>query len=440
MMATKEAETKKRARRQLQRRATDAQVDRCIAEHFRGWGPLLTHGVVIDGHTLYDRIKADKKAAKEGGRRLGASYWQMLKEKYGGACAAEMLKVRDLSMKTSDALHEALKAAGHANVTKRSKSQLMSYLMSTRSLNQRELVGLLRVLLTIRPSSSPAAASLVLEAMRCIHRLKLHETEASTVKVAHSLFDEALCSAYAAMKRESISTKHFWDVHGKIASVIMPASDVEEILAEDRSWARVAPALRRAVASCDLGHKMFGFAAAEVASEELGAFLVKKVATLPTTAIKMETLENFIEQCTQEVEKVVDAEALVAQRNIRMDYRGLEIEVSVMSVAEEIRLRTACRVKELAVGGHLPTLAIEDALMPVPDEEAARQAADLEVTREWRLARLACNDFLSQQTLSAEVGKEPFYQTRVWGKMEVSPLFYTGRGPNLNPEPQPQTM
>ena len=78
------AVSKKRGRRQLERRHTDQQVDRCLAEHFRGWTHIETHGTVVDGLSLVDRIKADKKQAKDRGSRLSSTYWVDLLEKSGG--------------------------------------------------------------------------------------------------------------------------------------------------------------------------------------------------------------------------------------------------------------------------------------------------------------------------------------------------------------------
>lgn len=71
----------------------------------------------------------------------------------------------------------------------------------------------------------------------------------------------------------------------------------------------------------------------------------------------------------------------------------------------EMSVRIACHLKQRAVGGHLPALAPEAALLPATEESFAKRAVDQVVVKEWRLARLACNDLLTQQAVDAELGQ-----------------------------------
>lgn len=74
--------------------------------------------------------------------------------------------------------------------------------------------------------------------------------------------------------------------------------------------------------------------------------------------------------------------------------------------AQEINLRIGCYVKGLAAGGHLPLLAMEEALHPCADPEGAKKMVPEDLVKDARLARLACNDMLAQQTVNAELAKD----------------------------------
>lgn len=407
MVEEKEAgSAAKRSRKQLQRRATDEQVERCIADNFKGWSTLETHGTLVGGKSLAQRIADDKRDAKSSNRRLGSSYWQELREMYASSTTmSASLKVQNSSASVSDTLIEAIKFSNCANLTKRTKAPLLTYLASCKSMNQRELCGLLRHLATIRPAASSSATGLVLEGMRCIKRLGMHTKEKGTVDVVRPLFDEALVSAYAAMRREGIPTGHFWEVHGDIASIIVDGSAVQSILNEKGSWISVSDALKKVTAESELGAKMFGFAAEEVVSEEVGVYLNNKLLSLPNESITPAVVKVWMDGVEAELLAKVGVSSLTGPREISLTYRTIPLKVTALSVTDEISVRLACHLKQKAVGGHLPTLAPEAALLPTPEESFAKRAVDQAVVKEWRLARLACNDLLTQQALDAEVGQ-----------------------------------
>lgn len=212
----------RRSRKQLQRRATDEQVERSLADNFTGWSTLETHGNIVGRKSLAQRIADDKRGAKASSKRLGSSYGQELREMYASSTTlASGLKVLDNRQSVSDTLVEAIKFSNCANLTKRTKAPLLTYLSSCKSTNQRALCGWLRHLVTIRLAASSAATGLVLEAMRCLKRLKVGVQQKSTVDVVHTLSDEALASADSGMRREGIPTANFREVHGDIASMVV---------------------------------------------------------------------------------------------------------------------------------------------------------------------------------------------------------------------------
>ena len=58
-------------------------------------------------------------------------------------------------------------------------------------------------------------------------------------------------------------------------------------------------------------------------------------------------------------------DALPHNREVRLRYRGAEVTVRVVTVAEEIDMKIACWVKRAALkAGLLPPLSAEDHLVP----------------------------------------------------------------------------
>lgn len=393
---------RKRPRKQLQRRATDEQVDRCLAEHFKGWWALETHGPQVEGMSLADRIRNDKKDAKITKKRLGSTYWQELREMYAsGTSLCASLKVTDSKLPVADSLIEAIKCANSANVTKRTKAPLSWYLSSCRAMNQRELVGLLRHLTTIRPASSTSATTMVLDVMRCLLRLNLHTKEKSTVDLMRHYFDEALCAAYAGMRREGRPTAHFWEVHGEVAAIVVDRKAVDAILAEKGSWLTVAQHLKEVTAASDLGSNMFSTAATQVISEEVGAYIEDKLKQVPAEKVTTDIVKAWMDTHETALLSKIGVSSLVAPRDVKLHYRTIPIAVTVLSMPDELNIRLACHLKQRAVGGHLPPLSPEAALLPETQESFAKLAVDAQVVSgAWRawLATTCCLSRPSMRT------------------------------------------
>lgn len=365
------------------------------------------HGTTVDGMTLAQRVKEGKRKTRESGSRLGSGYWSELRAMYSsGSWWAERLKVQNASELVQADLVEALRHAGHPNVTKRTKAPLLHFLQSVGSINQRELCGLMRHIMQVRPSSSVSASSLVVEVMKMIVRLDLHTTWRDTVVVGAHLFDDCLSSVYATMKKEGVPASAFWEVHGGIASLILAPSDVMDILAEKSNFMRVSEQIKRVVASSTLGSKMFSVAASDVYQEEFSATINTALGSLPKATITMKDYTDFNAKLTKKLGDLSDLRASFVPRTISVTYRNIQLEIETTSPDHEIEVRVAACLKGMAAGGHLPLLPMEEELLPEPDQVKALAAVSAEVVREWKVARLACKDFLAQTGASAELCKD----------------------------------
>eukprot|EP00972_Heterocapsa_arctica_P070205 10371426-Heterocapsa_arctica.AAC.1 len=106
------------AKRKLQKRDTDDQVERSLKTHFSGWSALETDGHQENGRTLRQQLAEDRKAVKNGDLRLGSSYWKELQAKFGGPSRpTQSLQVVDKNQEVKASLVDALDAATSNNTT-----------------------------------------------------------------------------------------------------------------------------------------------------------------------------------------------------------------------------------------------------------------------------------------------------------------------------------
>lgn len=172
MAVAHEQETPK-AKRSCRAKTIDDMVTKAIADNFKGWGQLDTDGRTVDGLTLRQRLVKDKEGAKHKSKSVtfGAHYCRALKEKYAPIDSpAQLLYVKNQSDDVSAVLQKAVTAYKRSDS---SKSLLAEYMHTATSINQKELVGLSRCILGLRPSASMAQLQLFLDYMRCLVRLNL---------------------------------------------------------------------------------------------------------------------------------------------------------------------------------------------------------------------------------------------------------------------------
>ena len=77
------AKPKAARRRVLKQQSTDAQVDRCLRDNFRGWSAYAVDGRRVEGKTLREHLKHDKRAQRVRKFAMGKVYFSKLKAKYG---------------------------------------------------------------------------------------------------------------------------------------------------------------------------------------------------------------------------------------------------------------------------------------------------------------------------------------------------------------------
>jgi hypothetical protein len=386
-------------KRVLKPQTIDTVTARALDDNFKGWPSSLTDGLRVDGLTLRETITRDKRRQREEtGFAMGAVYYRDLKSKYQAPDdPAKQLVVADATLPVSPSLVVALQAlrGGVPN-----RTVLTEFLAGDPTLNQKELVGLLRVVLEQKPAVSAAAASLCLDVLKYCARKRFLAAHPAEMQVMRAIFDQTLLQSFLQLKRDRLPTSTFVSVYAQELPYVLDLAAVLKVLqAED--WLAVASELYKVTESSALGHKMFGYALVSVTSEQMGRVMTEKINGEDPHVMTVQRVEMLRQEMREQCLLIPGQKLLLEKRCIKVDYRGTAFEVEVTGLNEEISVRIACEIKGRAVETDLLVpLVCEDALQP-HSLFGAPNKVDEQLLKEARLARAAANGMLEQEAWSS---------------------------------------
>ena len=147
-------------RKQLQRRDSEEKVERILASHFADFSAVDRDGTVRNGLTLRERLLQETRAkAKEGGRITAGMIKAIGLEYMSQGDPMRALIIESKDEESNQDLMKALASAEHTNPAKGTKTPLYSYLGTCDSLNQKEVVVVLRTIIGTSPASSVALST-----------------------------------------------------------------------------------------------------------------------------------------------------------------------------------------------------------------------------------------------------------------------------------------
>lgn len=189
-------------------------------------GPVFSGVFGRSSATTKDRLSVREGSAKT---PLGALYYRGLRELYACASTPGMqLQVVDSKELVDPQLFAALTALRAGNSQ---KAPLRAWMSTASSVNQRELVGLLRQLLNLKPSSSQKQQDICVDAFRFMARAGAFEKHANEMKVCTPWLEATLGALLASTKRAGMAPSTFWKLNRDMVEKLLPAAAVDKILA-----------------------------------------------------------------------------------------------------------------------------------------------------------------------------------------------------------------
>jgi hypothetical protein len=363
-----EGEPKKK-RRSNPSRELDDVVSRAITQQCQGLLKCCIDVVQIEGLTLRERVRRDiaaKKAetassGKQG--RLSATYWRNLKSQYtAGESLVQMLAVADTTASTSSALIGALEIALRANAATRSSDPLVAALSSATSLNQRELVGLLKNIHKASHIGRMQQDQLYVEVAKCIVRLDCQQALAKELEVFAPLLDQALAAQWSRLCKHAVPVETFLQANLGIIGIVLDKGDLETLRACPKGqWGHVADVVTRVVQTSQLGAQVWGFVAAVVISESFSRDIETAASKLASEKFGREALAEYRRLCEERVESYRRVEGSAARREVKVPYLGVDLAMKCATpqVEVEVRLWGAERQASLGRRGGLELLPHE---------------------------------------------------------------------------------
>ena len=150
-----------------------------------------------------ERLLADKRKAKIEGKKLGSCYWAQLKMLYSVNDLEKVLKVANANEMVQQKLIEALRQACSTNTNIKSRSLLTTYFTQASSMNQKELCGVVKLLLRTKVKGNTLSCKCMLQFMKLCAKDKLNEKHPEEVDVLKDQFDEALMQPAMPLKQSA---------------------------------------------------------------------------------------------------------------------------------------------------------------------------------------------------------------------------------------------
>jgi hypothetical protein len=159
-----------------------------IRDNFKGWSQVSTHGLRINGKTLYELLLHDQEANQKGECPvMGCNYYRELRTHYGGTeNPASKLVPSSPDLPVNDRL---VKAIASLRSSHNSKAQLQEWFQTEPiAANERELCGILKAGLLQRPGASITQRELVLNIMSCFIKHSFYTSHPEFMGIAQIMW------------------------------------------------------------------------------------------------------------------------------------------------------------------------------------------------------------------------------------------------------------
>ena len=384
------------ARKKL--RTFDAKVAKNVRDNFPNWPSQLVDVLQKDGLTLRQRIARDKGSADEPDVttvNMGKHYYQKLRDLYSESGGPdEQLVVKDKSEEEDPVLRKAILCfVKKSNVVQ----PLTEWFESTSQVNQKNVCALFRQLLKTYPAQNMVLAILMCDTMKLVTRLDLKSKFPHEVMLMFSHFDLALQKTLINFKANGMSTNLWWQQSKDFASLILPAADVDAVMACVGSWDAVEHHMVAVVESSGVGKILFQKAMRAQRSQKLEQQILGIVTTLRDKSLTQQAVNAIRHRFIEHLRESGCDELAVARKTTNVYYRGIRVIVEITSCMDMFNLHVEAFIRsEVVLHKHLPTLWCEDELT----NQKVKACPDMEASlvKHANVSRLAALGFVSDET------------------------------------------
>jgi len=345
----------------------ETQVYRALKDNFPTWGRDRTHGVLRNGKSLAERIESDKRrnASQPGSVSMGPAYYEALRTLHADSRdPSEQLKVKNTTVAVSA---DCLTAMVAAKSRPANRSLMVSWCKRTETINQTEIVGVLRWFVGLKGHKQDEQHLTELEVVKLMKRLSVDKSFPEEWSIVKEKSEDVMLKAFKKMVNSGQSTADFLKMHAPTWELFLDATQVATVqgMAKGSSWSSCADELLALVDGSRLGYSLFQCFTSSITAARVDACIKNFVTALDGPGVAL-TVDWVAEQKRGLHVKLqeLDLQSLKSARVVSLSYRGFALDVETKSVAEHADLAIAAWVRgKAALAGVIPCLAAETELV-----------------------------------------------------------------------------
>ena len=235
--------------------------------------------------------------------------------------------------------------------------------------SEREVCGVLQLILECRSTSAPTAYKFCMAAMTWVLRHSLHTREDAKAHVhaCRDRFLESLMESFklCKAKTEQARIRLLVDMHGDKLYLVFPKVDIDTAVAHLHDPATAHVHMGRLVAGSELGRAMFSEMVQSSLSSKCSAAIAAEVKKVKDKAVTKEVWDTHCRAAVAAA-GAIDTHKLLRPRRVAiLQYRGVQVHVKVKSFLEEAECLLSSMCKEVATkSGQLLPLVFEKDFVP----------------------------------------------------------------------------
>ena len=253
---------KRGTKRPLRRRDTEECASRIVQQHFSGWTHHDIHVASRGGETLIDRLLRLKRE-RAPGERISAAVISDLRREYAPAhTPLGQLRVVNADQEVEPAFRRLLCNCEQNNPAKKAqaRSELVAHLAGKGEINQREVVGLLRLCGSLNPHTSTTVRHFLLEVARFLCRTNACHRYPGDCGVLRSTWDAALAAEYSQSRRDGVGRTAFYEAWRATFVLLGDVADVHALVYHRGPWVDEKERLKRVTRNSSVTQRMFAHA------------------------------------------------------------------------------------------------------------------------------------------------------------------------------------
>ena len=349
------------------------------------------------GRTLREQLHFDviNHQAGKDPKTMGALYYASLREQFystTGAHAALEPECKDETVRPE--LVQCMLAAQKVHAD---RQPFVSFMRNVASVNDKELCGMCRWFLTLKPRNIKQL-SVCLEAVSFCVRLSLPSKHATRWAAVKQWADECLTVALEKSRTSKCADSTFVDLHRPALDLFMPKASLDKVLGSKGQWTVVADDLKQLVSSSAVGLQLFYVHIEGVVAENVAKSITAHVEQLSKLEGPLDETAFLTARraCLKEVENIGCVDMLPHKRNVIVSYRKEALQIGVTTWQEEVEIKMAACVKGLAVDrGVLPKLFCEDLLITAVVEDKPKLIVPASMVAAAKVARTQLGDVMA---------------------------------------------